>query len=238
MFNKYRNSTHTATNSQKQMPHTYSPDDLHLASVWEAALKRLPLPTCLEAALLRLLTRRYGVKDTLRRARIHHHKGIRIGKYSYGYKSMLYTGTRLKSIGAFTSIAPNVKLSAGNHPLTYVSTHPFAYLKEFGFVKTTDTSAILNNEDIHIGHDVWIGESAIILTGVTIGHGAVVAAGAVVTKDVPPYAIIAGVPAKVLRYRFNPATVKKLLASRWWEWPDADIRTKFTLFKQPENFPA
>ena len=79
---------------------------------------------------------------------------------------------------------------------------------------------------IHIGHDVWIGYGAIIMDGVTIGTGAVVAAAAVVTKDVPPYAIVAGVPARIIRYRFDDDTIRRLLESRWWDFPEEFIATR------------
>ena len=81
-------------------------------------------------------------------------------------------------------------------------------------------------QPIHIGHDVWIGYGAIIMDGVTVGTGAIVGAAAVVTKDVPPYAIVAGVPARIIRYRFDENTIKRLLESRWWDFPEDFIATK------------
>ena len=77
-----------------------------------------------------------------------------------------------------------------------------------------------------IGNDVWIGRNAIIMDGVTVGTGAIVGAAAVVTKDVPPYAIVAGVPARIIRYRFDEGTVKRLLANRWWDYPEEFIATR------------
>ena len=83
--------------------------------------------------------------------------------------------------------------------------------------------------NVSIGHDVWIGTEALILSGVSIGHGAVIAARSVVTKDVPPYAIVAGVPARVIRSRFDPATVASLLRIAWWDWPREKIETALPL---------
>jgi len=77
--------------------------------------------------------------------------------------------------------------------------------------------------DTRVGHDVWIGDNSVIMSGLTIGTGAVIGAGAVVTKDVPPYAIVAGIPGRILRYRFDERTIDRLLASRWWEYGDAVV---------------
>lgn len=122
-------------------------------------------------------------------------------------------------VGAFSSIAANVKIGLHKHPTRdFVSTFP-------GFHISWPHTPYLkcNSEfDVHprtlIGNDVWIGDSAIILSGVKIGDGAIVGAGAVVTKDVPPYAIVCGVPAKVMRYRFSEGQIKSLLEMKWWDW--------------------
>ena len=87
-----------------------------------------------------------------------------------------------------------------------------------------------------IGHDVWIGANALILPEVTIGDGAVIAAGAVVTRDVPPYAIVGGVPARVIRYRFSPEMIDAFLEIKWWDWPLEKIKENFDLFYHPELF--
>lgn len=92
-------------------------------------------------------------------------------------------------------------------------------------------SAWDNRGDIVVGNDVWIGYEAVVMAGVTIGDGAIVASRAVVTCDVPPYAIVGGVPAKVIKYRFDPATVESLLAIKWWEWPAETIRRALPLIR-------
>jgi acetyltransferase-like isoleucine patch superfamily enzyme len=86
---------------------------------------------------------------------------------------------------------------------------------------------------ITIGHDVWIGRRAMIMSGVTIGNGAVIGAGAVVTRDVAPYSIVGGVPAKLIRFRFEQPTIDALQRIRWWDWPDDDIRSRVDLFDLP-----
>ncbi|MBP5161130.1 MAG: CatB-related O-acetyltransferase [Alphaproteobacteria bacterium] len=122
-------------------------------------------------------------------------------------------------IGKYVSIAQNVQLGLPQHPLDILSTSPAIY----GKVKRYTDAAVYNRPCI-IDHDVWIGSSVLVIQGVHIGTGAVVAAGAVVTKDVPPYAIVGGVPARVIRYRFTPDVIKKLLASCWWDLPEAEIK--------------
>lgn len=130
-------------------------------------------------------------------------------------------------IGRFTSIGPNVKFIVGQHPVgTFVSTHPafyslhsasgFTYCKEQRFPDYIDPIQD-NKYQFVVGNDVWIGDSVKIMAGVTIGDGAVLATGSVVTKDVPPYAIVGGVPAKVIKYRFSEEDIGFLLNLKWWE---------------------
>lgn len=125
------------------------------------------------------------------------------------------------TIGKFCSIAANVIIGAGEHPLNYLSTSPFFYNEDLGFAKGAREIYL---SPVHVGNDVWICDNVFIKGGVTIGDGAVLAAGAVVTKDVPPYAVVAGVLAKVLKYRFAPDIVQKLLELKWWNLPIEEIR--------------
>jgi virginiamycin A acetyltransferase len=121
--------------------------------------------------------------------------------------------------GCFCSIADFVCMYTSNHSLDKASTFQSSngqYKAVFGLNKG-------KNASIHIGSDVWLGTKVTVLSGVSIGHGAVVAAGSVVTKNVPPYAIVAGIPAKVIRYRFDEPTIEKLLAIKWWDWTDEKI---------------
>ena len=117
-------------------------------------------------------------------------------------------------VGNYCSIAPGVQRLVGNHPMSDVSTHPIFHLKEFGYV----SSNRYKEHYLHIGHDVWIGVNAIITGNCErIGNGAVVGAGAVVTKNVEPYSIVAGSPARVIGYRFSPGEREILESSKWFE---------------------
>lgn len=133
---------------------------------------------------------------------------VSVGNFSYGVLEVCHFGNENKlRIGSFCSIAPNVVfLLKDEHPLDRISTFPF-------IVKALDidTYEATSKGDIVVSDDVWIGYGATIMSGVHIGQGAVVAAGAVVTKDVPPYAIVGGVPAKVIKYRFEPDVIEELL---------------------------
>ncbi|MFR1189886.1 MAG: CatB-related O-acetyltransferase [Oscillospiraceae bacterium] len=130
-------------------------------------------------------------------------------------------------IGKFCSIACGAKFlfNAANHALGSLSTYPFPiFFEEWGLPTDADTIARAwdNHGDIVVGNDVWIGYEAVVLAGVTIGDGAVIATRAVVTKDVPPYTIVGGVPARPIRTRFDADTIARLQALRWWDW-DAEI---------------
>ncbi len=134
-------------------------------------------------------------------------------------------------VGRFCSIASNCSVVCGTHPYTdpFVTTSPmfFSMMKQTGYTFVTETCAeeFRYAEDgypVVIGHDCWIGFGALLVSGVRLGTGSVVLAGAVVTKDVPPYAVVGGVPAKVLRYRYDEDTIRFLLSTCWWtrnpEW--------------------
>lgn len=129
-------------------------------------------------------------------------------------------------IGKFCSIACGAKFlfNSANHAMGSLSTYPFPlFFEEWGLEKARVAEAWDNKGDIVAGNDVWIGYEAVILAGVTIGDGAVIGARAVVTKDVPPYTIVGGVPAKAIRRRFPEETVEELLRLKWWDWPPERI---------------
>ncbi len=129
-------------------------------------------------------------------------------------------------IGKFCSIACGVKFlfNSANHFMTSISAYPFPlFFEEWGLEKKNVTQAWDNKGDIVIGNDVWLGYEAVILAGVKIGDGAIIGTRAVVTKDVPPYTISGGVPAKPIRKRFADETIAKLLLMKWWDWPEEAI---------------
>lgn len=129
-------------------------------------------------------------------------------------------------IGKFCSIACGAKFlfNSANHSLTSLSTYPFPiFFEEWGLERAQVTRAWDHKGDIVIGNDVWIGYEAVILAGVTIGDGAIIGTRSVVTKDIPPYTIVGGVPAKPIRKRFPNDTIAALLALRWWDWPEERI---------------
>lgn len=124
-------------------------------------------------------------------------------------------------IGKFCSIACGAKFifTSANHTLRSLSTYPFPlFFEEWGLERKNITDAWDHKGNIVIGNDVWIGYEAVIMQGVTIGDGAIIGTRAIVTKDVPPYAIVGGVPAKLIRKRFSDETIAKLLEIQWWNW--------------------
>lgn len=130
-------------------------------------------------------------------------------------------------IGKFCSIACGAKFifNCANHTLKSLSTYTFPlFFEEWDLPKSEVASAWDNKGDIVIGNDVWIGYDAVIMAGVTIGDGAIIGTRAVVTKDVEPYSIVGGVPAKEIRKRFAPEVITRLLELQWWNWPDDKIR--------------
>ena len=131
-------------------------------------------------------------------------------------------------IGKFCSLACGARFlfNSANHTLKSLSTYPFPIFwgEEWGIDKSEVASAWDNRGDIVVGNDVWIGYEAVILSGVTIGDGAIIGTRAVVTRDVPPYTIVGGVPAKPIRRRFDDAVIARLEALRWWDWDEERIR--------------
>lgn len=168
-----------------------------------------------------------------------------IDSFSYVGSGALLCSSYVKK---FASIADNVSVLWGNHPINeFISTSPYFYLKNvlgnespFKSFHYDESKYIYENEGHRyttvIGNDVWIGRNAIIMGGVTIGDGAIVGAGAVVTKDVPPYAIVAGVPAKIIKYRFSKEVIEGLLQIKWWDWSEDLIQERKQLFNDIEGF--
>lgn len=155
--------------------------------------------------------------------------GWSIGAHTYGHPTVLEGGYADLRIGNFCSIGPNVTLILGNHRTDLVTTYPFTTLAHFWPEAAASGPDHQSRGDIVIGHDVWFGANATVTSGVTIGSGAVIAANALVTKDVPPYAIVGGNPARVIRYRFADGIIARLLAIAWWDWPEPLLRERLPL---------
>lgn len=159
----------------------------------------------------------------------------KIGRYTFiGLNS--YVDKSVSSIGRFCSIAMGAKIGLNNHPMDWVSTHPFLYNKRYEFVPENISVEGVNDKRTVIGNDVWIGANVTILAGITIGDGAVIGANALVTKDVEPYSVVNGIPAKHVKFRFEENVVKKLLEMKWWNWDDAKLKLRISDFRNPENF--
>ncbi|WP_028577409.1 chloramphenicol acetyltransferase [Desulfomicrobium escambiense] len=154
-----------------------------------------------------------------------------IGDYSYFCDRChaMYT-----AVGKFCSVANHARLNPSNHPTRRATQHHFTYRSAtFGLGPDDDAFFAWRREHpVTLGHDVWIGHGALVMPGVTEGTGAVVASGAVVTKDVPDYAIVAGVPARVIKYRFPTELRENLLVLAWWDWEHARLAAAMRDFRE------
>lgn len=140
-----------------------------------------------------------------------------------------YTKVNFTQMGKYCSISWDVTIGAINHPYNTISTHAFPYVKRIGFVKEDNQ----NHKKTLIGNDVWVGCNSVILSGVKVGDGAIIGAGSVVTKDVPDYAIVVGVPAKIIKYRFKEEIRNKLKEIEWWNLPYQTIKSNIQIFQRP-----
>ena len=160
------------------------------------------------------------------------YRGFEIGEWTYGEPDIPYAGEGAKlRIGRFCSFASGVTILLGSeHCLDWVTTYPFSSF----FDKAKDFQLPSRTKgDVCIGNDVWVGSDVLILSGVNIGNGAVIAARAVVTRDVAPYSIVAGVPARKIRSRFDSSTIDALQSSAWRNWSLSDIEDAFPLLMSP-----
>lgn len=172
-------------------------------------------------------------KSKLLRKIFKDYHNIEVGLGSYGgcfnYKNI----NRNVKIGKYCSFAKDVYYFNANHPFDKFTTHPNIYSKEFKMVEDEG----IKRSNLNIGNDVWLGQNTIILANVkNIGDGAVVAAGSIVTKDVPDYSIVAGVPAKVIRYRFDDEKIKVLKKLSWWEWSEEEISSAIKSTSNIDDF--
>ncbi len=148
-----------------------------------------------------------------------------------GYASYCWSNLLQTTVGRYCSIAEHVSLMGRDHPTDWVTTHPLSYAPKYRTlmqskdVQNWDAVSVFESRapKLAIGHDVWIGRDAVLAREIQIGTGAIVAGGAVVTKDVPPYAIVGGIPAKIIRYRFDEALIQRLIESEWWNYRMSDF---------------
>lgn len=157
--------------------------------------------------------------------RLNHVFESTIGKHSYTGQNVVILKAR---IGSFCSISWNVSIGGANHDYRRIVQHSLLY-NPYDHIRPPKTNIPYNRfeEECVIGNDVWLGSGCIITRGVKIGDGSVVAANAVVTKDIPPYAIVAGVPAKIIKYRFEEKVIDALLHLKWWDYTDDQLRKAF-----------
>ena len=158
---------------------------------------------------------------------------VEMGKHSFcGYDCTLINC----KIGSFCSLADNISVGLASHPVSWISTSPaFIERKDSIKMKYSKHPYEASCETI-IGNDVWIGKGAYIKAGIKIGNGAVIGMGSVVTKDVPDYAIVAGVPAKIIRMRFDENQIKRLSKIQWWNWEDEKLLKYAPFFTDVEEF--
>lgn len=157
---------------------------------------------------------------------------VELGDYSYIVND---SDAAYATIGKFCSIAAMTRINPGNHPMERASQSHFSYRASAYFAGETDDAEFFawrRSHPVTIGHDVWIGHGAIILPGRTVGTGAVIAAGAVVTKDVAPYGIVAGNPARFIRARFPAEVAARLQQLAWWDWSHERLRAALPDFQR------
>ncbi|WP_106745249.1 chloramphenicol acetyltransferase [Yoonia maritima] len=155
-----------------------------------------------------------------------------LGDYSYCDR---FADIANAQIGKFANIASYVRIGATDHPMEKASLHHFHYRSADYFedaCQDDDWFALRRSRRTIIGHDTWIGHGAQVRPDVTLGHGCVVAGGAIVTKDVPPYMIVAGIPAVPLRARFTDDVAERMMALAWWDWPHDNLRAALYDFRE------
>lgn len=158
---------------------------------------------------------------------------VKMAKHSFcGYDCEIIHA----EIGMYTSIASGVIIGGARHPMEWAGMSPVFYAGRDSIKKKFAEHELPMAKTTTIGNDVWIGRSAILMSGIRVGDGAVIGAGSVVTKDVPPYAIVAGNPAKIIRHRFSPSIINELEQIQWWNLPEDKLRNAARLIKNPAEF--
>ena len=162
-------------------------------------------------------------------------QNIVVGDHTYGSPEIIFFGDQSKlTIGKYCSISENVKIVLNSEHKLCITSYPFYSVKmnkHYKWVDKPDKHYGLSKGDVVIGNDVWIGYNVTILSGVTIGDGAILGLNSTVTKDVPPYTIVAGNPAREIRKRFHREIIEKLLYIQWWNWSDQKVKDNLELMK-------
>lgn len=170
------------------------------------------------------------------------YNNVKIGKYTSIRNNVVIDGNTL-SIGRYCSIANDVSIGVGNHPIDKISTSDCFYYPKWGLT-SKDKRENINSKKTIIGNDVWTGTKAVILSGVKVGNGAIIGSGSIVTKDVPDYAIVAGVPAKIIKFRFDNNIIQELLDLQWWyldenlliqAWEFSNIKDSIDYLRKVKN---
>ncbi len=179
---------------------------------------------------------------SMKRKKVH----TKIGKYSYG--PICHDHFLIESIGSFCSFGIGVE-AVRNHEMRFVTTHPMIYAGQMDenmevpfstfddfawyFEGVQPHEEVMKSKRSKIGNDVWLGQNVLITNGADIGNGVIAGAGAVITKAVPDYAVVVGVPAKIIKYRYSPEQIEKLNGIAWWNWTDEEIRERYDDFYLP-----
>ena len=191
--------------------------------IWSKLIKKLRLSSIINSNIHKTSTIESGSNVV----------NVIMDKYSYcGYDCEIVNA----KIGAYCSIANNVTIGGAMHPMEWASTSPVFYYGRDSVKKKFASFHRAEHKKTIIGNDVWIGGGCFIKQGVSLSDGAVVGMGSIVTKDVPPYAIVAGNPAKLIRYRFDDETINKLLKSEWWTLEDEDLTVFARNIREPMLF--
>lgn len=157
-----------------------------------------------------------------------HHASLRSATLGRHTSIGRFSKVAFADIGSFCSVSWDVTIGAIGHPMDHLTSHAFPYVPELGISQDPRNQSV---ERVKIGHDVWIGTQVIVMPGVTIGNGAIVGAGSVVTKDVPAYTVVAGVPARQIKQRFSEEETELVEKSRWWELTDSQLRQALPAFR-------
>jgi hypothetical protein len=154
-----------------------------------------------------------------------------MGDYSYTAR---YADIAYSMLGKFVNVAAFTRINPGEHPYHRASLHHFMYRSSYFWPDEPDEQAVFDwrrSRPVRVGHDSWIGHGAIIMKGVTVGNGAIIGAQTVVTKDVPPYAVVAGAPARLIKWRHPRPIAERLQALAWWNWSHDEIRMALPDFR-------